>query len=38
VDPALKSPVVLQINVRGPLESVVKFGTHSKLRFGGGGK
>jgi hypothetical protein len=37
-DPALKAPVVLQINVRGPLESVVKFGTHSKLRFGQGPK
>jgi hypothetical protein len=36
-DPALKAPVVLQINVRGPLDSLVKFGTHSKLGFGGGG-
>ena len=33
-DPALKAPVVLQINVRGPLDSLVKFGTQSKLRFG----
>lgn len=33
---ALKSPVVLQLNVRGPLDSVVKIGTSDKLRFGGG--
>jgi hypothetical protein len=33
-DPAFKAPVDLQINVRGPLESLVKFGTDSKLHFG----
>lgn len=35
-DPALRAPVVLDVNVRGPLDQVVAFGTHSRLRFGGG--
>jgi hypothetical protein len=35
-DASLKAPIVLQLNVRGPLDQVVKFGTNSKLRFGGG--
>lgn len=34
-DPALKAPVDLQINVRGPLDSLVKFGTSANLHFGG---
>lgn len=36
VDPKLRAPIDLTINVRGPLESLVKFGTNSRLRFGGG--
>lgn len=36
VDPKLRAPIDLTINVRGPLESLVKFGTSSKLRFGDG--
>lgn len=35
-DPALRAPVVVNVNVRGPLDQVVAFGTHSRLRFGGG--
>lgn len=35
VDPKLRAPVDLTINVRGPLESLIKFGTNSRLRFGG---
>lgn len=35
-DPALRAPVVLAVNVRGPLDQVVAFGTHSRLRFGQG--
>lgn len=35
VDPSLKAPVVLQVNVRGPLDSLVKFGTSKQLGFGG---
>jgi len=35
-DPALRAPLVIQVNVRGPLDQVVAFGTHSRLRFGGG--
>jgi len=34
VDPSLRAPVDLNINVRGPLESLIKFGTDSRLRFG----
>ncbi len=36
-DPDLKAPVVLQVNVRGPLDSLVKFGTDSRLGFRGAG-
>lgn len=35
-DPALRAPLVINVNVRGPLDQVVAFGTHSRLRFGGG--
>jgi hypothetical protein len=35
-DASLKAPLVLELNVRGPLDQVVKFGTNSNLRFGGG--
>lgn len=35
-DPVLRAPVVLEVNVRGPLDEVVAFGTRSRLRFGGG--
>lgn len=34
VDPKLRAPIDLNINVRGPLESLVKFGTNSRLKFG----
>jgi hypothetical protein len=37
-DPSLKAPIDLTVNVRGPLESLVKFGTNSRLRFGGPNK
>jgi hypothetical protein len=33
-DPNLKAPIHLQVNVRGPLQSLIKFGTNSRLRFG----
>jgi hypothetical protein len=36
VDPKLKAPIDLIVNVRGPLGSLVKFGTNSRLRFGDG--
>lgn len=36
VDPGLTAPIDLNINVRGSLESLIKFGTDSRLRFGGG--
>jgi hypothetical protein len=35
VDPKLHAPVDLVVNVRGPLESLVKLGTNSRLHFGG---
>jgi hypothetical protein len=35
-DPALRAPLVINVNVRGPLDQVVALGTHSRLRFGGG--
>lgn len=35
VDPNLRAPVDLVINVRGPLESLIKFGTSSRMHFGG---
>lgn len=34
VDPALQAPVDLEVNVRGPLDSLVHFGTHHRVRFG----
>ena len=34
-DPALRAPVVIDVNVRGPLEQLVRMGTDSRLRFGG---
>lgn len=34
-DPKLRAPIDLTVNVRGPLESLVKFGTNSRLHFGG---
>jgi len=34
-DPGLRAPIDLNINVRGPLESLISFGTNSRLRFGG---
>lgn len=33
-DPALQAPVNLEVNVRGPLDSLVQFSTHHRLRFG----
>lgn len=33
-DPALRAPIDLTVNVTGPLESLLKFGTHSRLKFG----
>lgn len=36
VDPKLRAPVDLTINVRGPLDLLVKFGTQSNVHFGGG--
>ena len=35
-DPLLRAPVVLELNIRGPLDEVVAFGTNSRVRFGGG--
>lgn len=35
-DPALQAPVELEVNVRGPLDSLVQFGTHHRVRFGEG--
>ncbi len=34
VDPNLQAPIDLTVNVRGPLQSLIKFGTNSRLRFG----
>lgn len=34
-DPRLKAPVDLNINVRGPLETLLKFGTDGRIQFGG---
>jgi hypothetical protein len=34
VDPGLRAPLDLRVNVRGPLESIVSFGTNSRIRFG----
>jgi len=33
-DPALRAPVELEVNVRGPLDSLVQFSTHHRVRFG----
>lgn len=35
VDPKLRAPIDLTINVRGPLDALVRFGTDSRLSFGG---
>jgi hypothetical protein len=35
VDPKLTAPIDLTVNVRGPLDSLIKFGTDSRLKFGG---
>lgn len=35
VDPNLRSPIDLTVNVQGPLQSLIRFGTNSRLRFGG---
>ena len=37
-DPALQAPVDLEVNVRGPLDSLVQFGTHHRVRFGEAGR
>jgi hypothetical protein len=37
-DPALQAPVELEVNVRGPLDSLVQFGTHHRVRFGEGAR
>lgn len=36
IDPELKIPLVLDLNVRGPLDWLVRFGSNTKLRFGTG--
>lgn len=36
VDPNMRAPVDLKINVRGPLQWLIKFGTSPQLHFGGG--
>ncbi|MGH7945049.1 MAG: intermembrane phospholipid transport protein YdbH family protein [Opitutaceae bacterium] len=36
VDPNLRAPINLNVNVRGPLQSLIRFGTNSRLRFGAG--
>jgi hypothetical protein len=35
VDPSLRSPIDLNINVRGSLDALMKFSTNSRLQFGG---
>jgi hypothetical protein len=35
VDPNLRAPIDLTVNVQGPLQSLIRFGTNSRLRFGG---
>lgn len=35
VDPRLRAPIDLTVNVRGPLESLIKLGTNTRLRVGG---
>lgn len=34
VDPRLRAPIHLTVNVRGPLESLIKLGTSARLQFG----
>ena len=34
VDPKLRAPIDLNVNVRGPLQSLIQFGTNSRLQFG----
>ena len=34
VDPKLRAPVDLEINVRGPIQPLIKFGTDPRLHFG----
>ena len=36
VDPTLRAPLVFDLNVNGSLEPLVKFGTDSRLKIGGG--
>lgn len=38
VDPGLRAPVDLTINVRGPLDQLVRFGMDSRVQMGGGNK
>ncbi len=38
VDPRMRAPIDLTLNVRGPLDLLVKFGTNSRLHWGGGNK
>lgn len=38
VDPSLRAPVDLTINVRGPLDQLVRFGMDSRVQMGGGNK
>lgn len=38
VDPSLRAPVDLTINVRGPLDQLIRFGTDSRVQMGGGNK
>lgn len=35
VDPKLRAPIDLTVNVRGPLDELIKFSTNSRLKFGG---
>lgn len=38
VDPSLRAPVNLTINVRGPLDQLIRFGMDSRVQMGGGNK
>lgn len=38
VDPRMRAPIDLNINIRGPLDTLVKFGTNSRLHWGRGNK
>lgn len=38
VDPRMRAPIDLNVNIRGPLDMLVKFGTNSRLHWGGGNK